>query len=368
MKNFSIILGIFIFFGLYNINFAQWNIKLSTLQEYNDNPFHSPFPSESFISSFNLGVEKTFNATSVGYYGNYASFSGMSERNYYWHKLGIWNESNNIIYGLNLEQRLNGSDYSFYDYINYSGFLKYKFNINNINFFGGSSLSVTDYSDLDDLDNLLGSVNLTANKSFETKTTLIGGTELKYKRYFNTEFSSLDGIEGNYISNIESDVAYTTQLNFYIKVAQSITPTTGLAIQYLDRTILDGTAKTIRELEFAYGDESKYFDDPISMEGSTTSIQITQILPLEIILKGSYYYNSKTYPSQGSYIELDEFDTELTRSDTQQIINLSAKKNIFFGEQALILGVNYQHILNSSNSFWYDYSSNKISLRIDYNF
>jgi len=367
----NILLLILLFTGTSNSIFAQWNINISTLQEYNDNPFHSPFPEESFISTLNLSVQKAMGKFNMSYYGNYANFSESSNRNYYWHQLGAWNTSKNVMYGLNIEQRLNGNDYSFYNFSNYSGYFKYQFNIEDINIFGNSSLNVTDYSDLNDLDNLLGSVNIKINKSFETKTTLLGGLDFNYKRYFNTEFSSLEDVEGNNISEIKSNIAYTSQLNFFVKVAQSLTPTTGLAVQYISRNIVEGTAKTIRELEFAYGDESKYFDDPISYEGYTANLQLTQILPLEIILRGSYFLNSKEYPSQGSYIEAGNYDSDITRNDTQQIINLGVQKKIYFGKQestSLTLLLNYQHINNSSNSFWYEYTSNKIKFGLNYNF
>ncbi len=363
-----IYISIFIAIGVSNITYGQWDINISTLQEYNDNPFHSPLATESFINTFNVSVEKAFSKVNIGYYGNYTNFTESSTRNYYWHQVGLWSSTNNFLYGLNIEQRLNGIDYSFYDYINYNSYLKYKFNINNIYIFGNTSLNVTDYKELNDLDNLLGSFNITANKSFETKTTLISGLDFKYKNYFNTNLSSLTNIDNN-ITN--SNSAYTTQLNFFVKIAQSITSTTGIAAQYTNRNIIGGTAKTIRQLNFAYGDESKYFDDPISYEGYTASLQITQILPMEIILRGSFFYNSKEYPSQGIYTEADKFNTDISRFDVQKIINLGAQKKFYFGKAentSLTLVLNYQHILNSSNSFWYDYNSNKINLGLNYNF
>jgi len=361
-------LGILIFIGFSDFSFAQWNINLSTLQEYNDNPFHSPFAEESFISTLNLSVEKTISNVTIGYYGNYANFSESSKRNYYWHQLEVWNTNKNILYGINVEQRLNGTEFSFYNYQNYSAYLRYRVKIKDIFIFGNTYVNVTDYSDINDLDNLLGSVNFMANKSFKTKTTIMGGMDFKYKNYFNTEFNSL---KNDNIEIIGSNTAYTTQLNYFIKVAQSITPTTGMAVQYTDRNIVDGTAKTIRKLGFAYGDESKYFDDPISYEGSTTSIQLTQILPMEITLRASYFYNNKEYPSQGSYVKINKLDPNTQRNDTQQIVNIGIQKKIYFGKYnttSLALILNYQYINNSSNSYWYNYKSNKINLGLNYNF
>ncbi len=363
-----LLFGIFLLIATSEFTFGQWNLTVSTLQEYSDNPFHSPFAEESFISTLNFGVEKSFDYFSAAYHGNYTNFANLTDRNYYWHQLGFWNTTNNFMYGINIEQRLNGENFNFYNYLNYSGYLRYRFNINNTYIFGNTSINVTDYSELNDLDNLFGSISLNANKSFKSKTTLIGGTTLKYKNYFNTELNSLEN-NVNIVAN--SNSAFTSQLTYYVKIAQSITPTTGLALQYTGRNIIAGTAKTIRKLQFAYGDESKYFDDPISYEGYTGNIQLSQILPWEIILRTSYFFNSKVYPSQGAYIKIDYLNTDTKRKDTQQIFNFGMQKKIYFGKtenNSLILLLNYQYINNSSNSYWYNYEVNKINLGISYNF
>ena len=70
-----------------------------------------------------------------------------------------------------------------YDYANYNTYLRYKFSLADINWFVNTAISLTDYSYLDDLDNLLGNVGISFNKSFETKTTLLGGINYNYKNY-----------------------------------------------------------------------------------------------------------------------------------------------------------------------------------------
>lgn len=352
---------------------AQWNFSLSTSQEYSDNPFHYPDEESAYISSYNLGIEREVESFGLGYYGNYSAFSNVQDRNFYWHQFGFWNASDVFMFGLYAEQRLNQTEYEYFDYTNYNLYMKHKTNLNGLNILSQGSITLTNYSTLTDLNNWLASVSTMINKSFETKTTLIGGIVLNYKSYYTTNLDTTQTIgTGRWSSSTtSSNSAYTSQFNYYARVAQSLSSSTGLAIQYTGRNIIAGTAKSVRELEYAYGDESQYFDDPISYEGYTLSAQLTQILPLEILLRASYNFNYKEYPSQGIFIDTEIVDDGIIRLDEQQVINLSATKSISLSENndnELILSLGYQSILNSSNSYWYDYKSNSIHFGIDFQF
>ena len=92
---------------------AQWKFSLATNQEYSNNPFSSPFPRASFISSFNLGIEKDFIHLSLGYYGNYTNFANEDTRNFYWHQFGLWNLTDSTMFGFYFEQRVNTIDIKF---------------------------------------------------------------------------------------------------------------------------------------------------------------------------------------------------------------------------------------------------------------
>jgi len=352
--------------------FAQWNFSLATSQEYSDNPFRYPNSEESFISSYNVGIEHEINSFGIGYYGNYSTFSNMSDRNYYWHQFGFWNANDKFMVGLYAEQRINQIDYEYFDYSNYNAYIKYKTNIKTVGFLTQGALTLTNYSQLSDLNNWLASIGTKFNKSFETKTTLIGGISLNYKNYYTTNLDTnqVYGM-GRWSSSSNSSTAYTSQFSYYARVAQSITSTTGLAMQYTGRSIIGGTAKSVRELEYAYGDESQYFDDPISYEGYTLSAQLTQILPTEIVFKAAFSYNYKEYPSQGIYLDEEFLDDGIIRLDKQQILNLNLSKSIYLNEAdnyQLNLSLGYQSIFNSSNSYWYDYKSSQVNLGLDFQF
>ncbi|MCB9205962.1 MAG: hypothetical protein H6611_01390 [Ignavibacteriales bacterium] len=353
--------------------FGQWNFSISTSQEYNNNPFHYPDQTSSFISSLNLGIEHEIKSFGLGYYGNYSNFNNMTDRNFYWHQFGFWNATNNLMFGLYVEQRINQLEYEYFDYSNYNAYIKHKASTDGFTFLTQAAFTLTSYDQLSDLNNWMGSIGTSINKSFESKTTIIGGVNFNYKNYYETNLDTTETMMMNSrrFSYTESNSAYTTQLNYYLRLAQSLTETTGLALQYTGRNIIDGTAKTVRELEYAYGDESQYFDDPISYEGYTLNSQITQILPSEITLRLSYFYNYKEYPSQGIYLNEEEIDDNTIRLDEQHIFNLSLSKTVYLGNEndyALYLSLSYQMINNLSNSYWYDYKANSFNMGIDFQF
>lgn len=370
MKNILLYSCLIIFIGSTKM-LGQWNFSLSTEQEYSDNPFHYPTPVSSMISSFNLGIERKINSFGIGYYGNYSNFSDFADRNYYWHQFGFWKTSEKIIFGLYAEQRINKLDYEYFDYSNFNAYIKHKTNINGINVYSQASFTVTNYSLLTDLDNWMGSLAFKLNKSFESKTTLIGGLVLNYKDYYSTNLEAADTNWTGVVNYSQKSTANSSQLNYYARVTQSLSSTTGLAIQYTDRNIIGGTAQTVRKLEYVYGDESQYFDDPVSYEGYSVTAQLTQILPSEITFRGAYYFNSKKYPSQGIFSDAEFLDDNIVRIDEQKLIHFSLTKSFTLNKNndyGLNLSFSYQIIINSSNSYWYDYKSNQINLGIDLQF
>ncbi|MFZ1289628.1 MAG: hypothetical protein WAR79_06045 [Melioribacteraceae bacterium] len=367
-KNLRIVKLLFIVsFILATELFGQWNFSLATLQEYSDNPFHSPIPISTFISSLDLGIEYKYESLGIGYYGNYSMFHEIADRNFYWHQIGLWNSADNLMYGLYLEQRINNTDYEFYDYTNYNGYAKYKFSFAEINGFASSSLSLTNYAYIDDLDNLLGFAGLGFNKSFETKTTIIGGVSYNYKNYFDTNLND-PSLVGDSLEQSFSSSAFTSQVYLYGRIAQSVFENTGLAIQYSHQKIIGGTAKYVRQLDFIYGDESQYFDDPISYEGNTISVQLTQLLGEGIIFKGNYLLTQKEYPSQGIYVDAENFDSAILRSDDQTLVKLSLSKKFNLAESFIDISLSYLNIDNKSNSYWYKYGSSQFNINFDYQF
>ncbi len=370
MKN-LIIISVFIVLTFGNV-FGQWNFNLSTDHEYNDNPFRSLIPEQSFISSIDIGIERSTDVLSLGYYGSLINFNSNTLRNFYWHQLATWKDSENSAYGIYAEQRIGKDIYTYFDYWDLTAYYRHSFSWNDLYFSVNPNASITKYKEISILDNFKGTFNFQINKGFETGTTIIAGGSFNYKKYLDpTQHGTYSYLDANNVLVTENytdrNVSSLSQIASYLRLAQSITETTGLSFQFTNRSIINGVANYAKDLNFVYGDESEIFDDPVNIEGNSFSAELTQILFDDLEIKTGFHLNYKNYPSQGLYDELGNYTTGLMRADVQKIFNLSVKKKIavdFLGGSNLSIGVNYQNISNTSNSFWFNYQNNSLGFNI----
>jgi hypothetical protein len=366
------ILYVALFFILVTKSFGQWSFGISTEQEYNDNPYRSKFAEKSIISSVNGNLEYDFDLLKIGYAGSLIGFDVLPERNFYWHQVATWKEFESSSIGVSFEQRINKDIYTYFDYKNFSLYYNHQLEIENFYISLAPFTSLTKYRYIPILDNLQTTINMSINRGFESSTTLIVGGALNYKSYTSPSlsgtYSYLD--ETNTLvteSFNDQNVSSLTQILSFARVAQSITETTGLAVQFTNRSILSGFGSFVKDLNVIYGDESEMFDDPVNYEGNNLSIELTQILFEDVQLKAGYFLNRKNYPSQGVYDEQLSYNTGIMRNDTQSVFNLSAKKNIpleFLNGLTLSVGLNFQTITNKSNSYLFDYKSNSFNLNL----
>lgn len=372
----NLILILAITFLSWSVSLAQLNLKLSTEQEFNDNPFHTATPMNVLMSSVELGVEKDLGVLSLGYYGSYLNFDVIPERNFYWHQVALWKEFDNSSLGIYAEQRLGRDIYTYYNFNNYTLYYNSQFEVGPFYIFLNPNINATTYENISILDNIKGNLGVGINTSLESGTTLILGGSLNQKIYLNPKqtgtYTYLDPnnnlIEATYM---DRNVSSITQLVSYGRISQPITSFTGLAFQFTNRSIFNRVGSFVKELNLYYGDESEMFDDPVNYEGNNLSLELTQILFNDLEIKAGYYLNYKNYITQGVYNELYDYNTSVMRNDTQNIFNLSVKKNISLGESDnlnLSLGLNYQTIRNNSNSYLYNYRSNSVSFNVGIEF
>jgi len=369
-KYFAIVLTFFLL-SSNQISIAQLAFSISTSNGYNSNPFNLPVESSSYINSFNLGIEYNYKNFGVGYYTDYTLFQSITERNFFWHQLGGWYSTENTLWGIFAEQRMNKNDFSYFDYTFFNTYLNYKGESNSVYYLLNSSLSYTSYDELAELNNLLVTFGLRASKSFETKTTFILGGIFNNKHYSNSETLTFNPRGRRMGGFYQSSGTSITQLIVYGRIAQSVWENFGVSAQYTYKNILSGTGKDLSNLNLAYNDESQIFDDPVSNEGYSVNFQITQILPYKIKIQGNYFFNSKTYPAQGIYLDEENFDETIVREDTQEIIKVSAAKTFdlsWTSISKLTFMLQYSNTVNNSNSYWYNYLNNSVSLNLKLDF
>ncbi len=356
--------------------YGQWSYNLSTEQEFNDNPFRSTEQTSTFINNMNLNVAKELNNFAFGYQGSYFNFTAIPERNFYWHVLSASVNFENSNAGIFAEQRLGKDIYTYYDYTNYTAYYNHQFSLNDIYFSVSPNFSLTKYSNIPILNNLKFAINGSINHGFETGTTLILGSGFTFKKYLNPvqsgTFSYLD--ETNQVVTecyIDKNISSLTQIHSFLRIAQSVTSTTGIAFQFTNRSILSGIASYAKDLNLVYGDESEIFDDPVNYKGNNYSLELTQLLFENTTVKAGFFLNNKFYPSQGIYDELYNYYTDAARIDNQKIFNIGISHGIQLGgsgQTTLDVNLKYQLIDNSSNSSPFNYKNNSISLSLGIEF
>jgi len=395
------LIGIMI--GIPNV-YAQWDFNLSYDQEYNNNPFRSPIPQESWVSTFSFNVQKGFDDLFVGYYGNLSYFNSITERNFYWHQLALWGGSDTTSWGIYGEQRINKSEYNIYDYSTATAFLRHRFFIRDFMLRWNGAFYLNQYKQLPELNNWKFNTNVQVNRSFQTRTTIIGGFSYNYKSYLNSvaeeayleepnltlqNFAAasivsstfgngrrrqLKGNGNGYLSNaayVNFQTMTLSQISFWIRLAQSLTQTTGLAVQYQSSRLLSGSDRYVSGLTHHYSRESQIFDDPMGYQSNSYGSELTQILPFSITLKLAAYYTSKDYTSQGIYLDEENYDDTTFRRDIYRTAWLNLRKNMGInlrGGGQIVVYLYYQWIENQSNSYWYDYSNKATSIGIEFGF
>lgn len=364
------------------ISLAQFQTYINMNQSYETNPFRYPEAQESWISAIEGGAQYNFSPMAISYSGSYTFFSNFSERNYYWHQAALFSIWENTRAGFYFDQRLNSSDYSLYDYYSLTGYLNHSFTWNSVNMYFAGNAIINTYSELSDLNNYELHSTLRLNRSFQTRTTLIGGVGIHYKSY-TTMYTYIDtlnnyhsgmGPGGNtakaetYIKNIEVEAPTVSQIQYWMRIAQSLADNSGLAIQYNARLSLSGSTRYLAGLPYDYFDESDIFDDPMGYELQSLGLEFTQLFQPTLTMKASIYAGRKEYSSQGIYLDEENFDESTLRNDQYKTARVSLIKNISLGNAGLSFLLEYQWLKNESNSFWYKYTNHYTNFSISLSF
>ena len=393
MKRAGILIGLF-WMGLAGLNWpataqAQWNVSLATQQSYNDNPFSYRTSTQSWISTYSLGIQRTFPRLAISYYGDLSRFSAIPDRNYYWHQLALWRESQTWRWGAYVNQQINRTAYNLYDYLTATLYARKQGMARGIYWTANAALSRNHYAQLSDLDNWQWTVSLNLNRSLPSRTTIIAGARYRYKQYVQSTTLPggrvMPGWEHGHGDSNRGGMGWFTGMNdghmggssyapslsqavFWLRLAQSLTPTTGAALQYTQQVNLTGTDRFITGIELLDAQESQLFDDPMGYEGYALTAQLTQLLPGRMMFRAGAVWKYKSYISQGIYTDSETFDENTLREDTYRSIWIYLQKTIAFSSAALPrlnAYIQLQWTNNTSNSYWYDYRSQLFSIGLE---
>lgn len=181
---------------------------------------------------------------------------------------------------------------------------------------------------------------------------------------------------GGQRGGMESTVEYlmyeepsTSQLRAWINVGQSLSETTGLSVRFLQRWNLTDRGRAFVGGAVDFIGEEELFDDPYSYESSELSLTLTRILDGGIRLRGGAFYIAKSYdyPATLDYSDADAASRKDDRFGGWVRIEKSFGGG-FLLFNGLRISLGYVYMRNQSNTAYYDYSSNAVTLGMSTDF
>jgi hypothetical protein len=372
------------------IGFGQFSNDLTINTYSDDNLYRSPEPIQDILSTIKYGLSFQDTESNILLYNNtnLILYKNTFDRNFLINNIGlskslkIGNKSNSDInLGGNWSLRVNKNDYNYYNYSQLSGYTNFQILTDIILIKGGYSYRWRNYQNWSDLSNHLHNAFIQLNKSFPSRTTVIATINYGNKSFlgqdsFTTTSSKGRGhgrwgdVTNSALSNSVSGQLTTSQVNFGIRLTQSLHEKAGIFFQYRKQISIDDEIN-YRNFDDYYQDE-ELFDDPFTYESDSYSSQLTIMLPKlsKLLIGGSFA--SKNYIGEPAYSTAeDTLGIEELRLDdqTNYFIDLSKTFNIKNNwAKSIKLNLYYSHTFNESNSYWYNYKNTSLGGGIQLNF
>ncbi|KAA3610070.1 MAG: hypothetical protein D8M58_07465 [Calditrichaeota bacterium] len=374
---------------------AQFTKSIDISSFYDDNLFRSPDPVSDLITDLSLGLKYKAEKSNMSYFynGSLLFYQDNALRNFSMHSLGFDNFVNfgkddyhSFYFGANWALRKNGEDYNYYDYDQLFAYTNFRLDLDGLFIKAGYNFRYRSYTNIPDLTNYRHFIFLQANRSFESKTTIILETHFGYKSFTGQDYFSTTRIDT--ISNGRgkgkmsgSDLQTSTntsileipslsQVVLLARVTQSLHNKVGIYLQYRRQFSLTDRTNFLNSNNF-YQDE-ELFDDPFSYESESVSSQLTWVLPWFMKVKIGGSLLSKNYISEQAYTSSQDTSAEGgIRLDERKYYYLKLSKTLHLKKdwvKSLHFNLDYSYIRNESNSYWYDYKNAVIGGGIQWNF
>jgi hypothetical protein len=292
--------------------------------------------------------------------------------------------------------RLNKQPYNFYDFRQVLAYANAKYYLdfeNGLMTRMGYRFRYRAYANLDELSYSDHSVFIQFSKFLESKTTLIAELQLGNKLYISSPQTTLSGRSssasggmmgsgemwgervntgmGSTMSVVSYDNPATTQLTGTLRVAQSLTSSTGLSLQYLARGNISPRTRFISNGGADYLSDEELWDDPYGYESNEWSLTLTQVLPWEMTGRAVGESSSKLY-SRSIFLPGDtDVPTGPSRADKRFTMTVEIKKSFdrLLGIlDDVVFSLGYFYLQNESNDTYYRFRNNSFSLGVSKQF
>jgi len=177
--------------------------------------------------------------------------------------------------------------------------------------------------------------------------------------------SSMNGRMNTNTRYISQSRPSTTQLVGIIRVAQSLSQTTGLSLQYLRRWDVSERTRFLSRGAVDFQGDEELWDDPYGYQGNEYNVTLTQHFPWNMTARVSTDYLAKDYGRRIFTATDADIPTGPLRNDTRFVTGLELKKTFdgalgFFDGFTMSMSYFYQR--NMSNDAYYNFRNNSASV------
>jgi len=383
--------------------FSQTRLLLSQATVYDQNIFRNYQGITDWVNQFSLYFAHDFKIKTLQgrfeYEGDLNLFYHYQERLFHTHKLGLESSlplrSNlHLNIGTDYQWRKNKPDFNIYDSANWLTFAHIKGNWwQPIPVQLGYEYFKRTFTNLPEFSYNEHFSFLRLTHFFPTKTTLIGEIGLAAKKYVHQQLIQEiiiykhpgssngkgygGGKQGSQFRADTATVAHnltvpkTRQWSLIIRLAQSITPKTGLSIEYTRRFKPSENTRYLLGQEYTYSRDDELYDDPYTYGSHEWQLVLTQLLPgfSRMKIYAKFSQKSYVYPVTGELNEESDL-SESNRQDQQKVFGIDLSKQI--GLNRMIQTVkpyfSYSHLINKSNEPYFDFQGHLFSGGLDLTF
>ncbi len=368
------------------LGWAQLSPSFTVSSYVDDNVYRSPEAQGDLLSDFSLRLNYTPEQSDFTYFinGNYFTYAQNPERNFYINDLGVnyvsvfGSQKNHYFFaGADWLMRLNGADYNYYDYNQLFAYFNFRFNFSNYLLKTGYNFRYRSYSNLSALDNTRHYLFMQINRALPTRTTLIFEADLGYKS-FAGQTVAVSGTGGRGRGRMFYEPAYTetqtipslSHFIYLMRVAQSLHDRLGIYVQY--RQQINLSSNSGYQNSEGYFQDEELFDDPFSYESKSITSQLTWLMPYFVKLQVGGGILNKQYISEQAYVSAsDTVGNGGLREDDRRFGYVRLSKT-FKLKQSVIdqlrFNLEYNLVINKSNSYWYDYKNNLLGASLQIGF
>lgn len=372
-------LWIFVFLFLFSTTArSQFSVSGALIHMADDNIDNNAYQLSDRVTTFLLDAGYSWGEESVldiTYSGAFQHFARYTDHSATLHQLSLSyfpslteDESTTLEAAITASRRYGRESYTIYDNIAYNGQLQLEHTWGEI---AQSKLlySFTSihFPNLENFDAYEHFVQAQTSLFFPTRTTVIVRGQVGAKIYEPLTYTRTDTIiitptppgQGHgtggtspsittRTTRITGSSATSSQVKVFLRVAQGITTTTGIAVTGEYQGNLKKETRYFVTTDGSVPDD-ELFDNPYGYEGFFWSGMLTHKLPFDIVTRCSYSQQRRTYSALPAYDAAGTIINE-HRIDTRRVATLSLEKEF----DILTLSVVYDYIDTISNDPLYD--------------